>query len=145
LARGEYGGAFQRTEHDPYYWWTPELIRAVVQGYGLPEPHRSGRVFTVTPRKSTHGGPPRRTVDREEIRPHAMAEVWYDLPLNGEWSDLTATFRIEPRDDGSVVVLQEIRVFFEAMTANERRGVDAGRSNLFAFWRHWPAATHRDC
>jgi hypothetical protein len=111
LARGDYAAAFQRTEHDPYYEWTPDLMRSVIHGYGLPEPHPCGTVFSVTSRQSALGGPPRRTVDRDAICPGALAEVWYDLPLNGQWSDLTATFRIEPRDNGSVVVLQEIHVF----------------------------------
>ena len=111
LARGDYGSAFRRTEHDAYYKWTPDLIRAVVQGYGLPEPHHSGMVFAVTPRESAKGGPPQRIVDREHVGPNVVAEVWYDLPLNGEWSDLTCTFRVEPRDDGCVVILQEVHVF----------------------------------
>jgi len=33
LAHGDYEGAFLRTEHDPYYQWTPKLMRSVVQGY----------------------------------------------------------------------------------------------------------------
>ena len=111
LARDDYAGAFRRTEHDPYYQWTPELMRTVVAGYGSPEPHRSGKVFVVTSRESALGGPPQRVVDREAVHPHALAEVWHDLPLNGEWSDLTVTFRVEPRDDGSAVILQEIHVF----------------------------------
>jgi hypothetical protein len=111
LARGDYATAFRRTEHDPYYEWTPDLMLSVVQGYGLPEPHQSGTVFAVTPRASALGGPPQRIVDRDAVPPHSLAEVWYDLPLNGEWSDLTATFRVEPRGDGSAVVLQEIHVF----------------------------------
>ena len=41
LARGDYRAAFDRTRHDPYYAWTPALIEAVINGYGLPEPHRS--------------------------------------------------------------------------------------------------------
>jgi len=28
--------------------WTPELLRAVIEGYGSPEPHPSGRTFHVT-------------------------------------------------------------------------------------------------
>lgn len=111
LARGDYAAAFGRTEHNPYHQWTPELMRSVVQGYGLPEPHRSGVEFKVTPRAAAIGGPPQRVVYRDAIRSEFLAEVWYDLPLNDEWSDLTATFRIEPRREGSVVVLQEIHVF----------------------------------
>ena len=86
-------------------------MRLVVQGYGLPEPHRSGDVFVVTSRASALGGPPQRVVEREIVPPDSLAEVWYDLPLNGRWSDLTATFRVELRTNGSAVVLQEIHVF----------------------------------
>ena len=111
LAKDDYHAAYARTEHDPYFAWTPDLIRTVIQCYGSLEPRRDGGVFTVTARESALGGPPQRIVDRECVCPPAFAEVWYDLPLNGEWSDLTATFRVEPGDGGSTVVLQEIHVF----------------------------------
>lgn len=105
LAGGDYEAAFRRTEHDPYYQWTPDLIRLVVQGYGSPEPYPCGTVFNVTQRATARGGPPQRIVDRDVVRPHSLAEVLYDLPLNGKWSDLTATFRVEQRGEGSAVVL----------------------------------------
>lgn len=111
LQKQDYQAAYARTEHDPYYAWTPELIRAVIQGYGLPEPRRDGKIFLVSDRKKARGTKGRREVDREDVRPPAIAEVWYDLPLNGEWSDLTATFRVERRNNGCVLVLQEIHVF----------------------------------
>lgn len=111
LVRGDYKTAYSRTGHDSYYNWTPDLMREVINGYGLPEPRGDGRVFVVTSRQSAVGGPPQRIVDRDEIQPPAIAEVWYDLPLNGEWSDLTATFRIENREQGCIVILQEIHVF----------------------------------
>ncbi len=111
LASGEYEAAFSKTERDPYYKWTPALIREVFRGYGLPEPHPSEEVFAVTSRKSAVGNPPQQIGDRENVSPPVFAEVWYDLPLNGKWSDLTATFRIENRTKGSVIILQEIHVF----------------------------------
>jgi len=107
LARGDYAAAYRRTKHDPYYEWTPELMQRVVEGYGLPEPHRSGRIFRVTPRASATGGPPERSIDREE----AYTVVWYNIPLNGEWSDLTATLRLEPCDAATDITLEEIHVF----------------------------------
>jgi hypothetical protein len=111
LARGDYETAFARTAHDPYYEWTPDLMRKVVSGYGLPGPHRSGVEFNVTRRQSARGGPPKRRVERKAVCPPAFAEACYDLPLNGEWSDLTTTFRVEPCGERSRVVLQEIHVF----------------------------------
>jgi hypothetical protein len=111
LARGDYQTAYSRTEHDAYYRWTPGLMRAVIEGYGLPEPRRDGNVFHVSQRASARGMIHHRQVARDDMRPPALAEVWYDLPLNGEWSDLTATFRIERRQSGFAIVLQEIHVF----------------------------------
>jgi hypothetical protein len=108
LAAGDYVGAFSLTEHDPYYQWTPELIRSVVEGYGLPEPHPSGEKYAVTDRQFALGGPPTRVVKRMLSK----VEVRYDLPLNGRWSDLTVTFSIENRNNTSLVfILEEIHVF----------------------------------
>jgi hypothetical protein len=111
LARGDYDTAFARTRHDPYYQWTPDLIRRVIAGYGLLERHPSGAVFMVTPRGSAAGHPHYRCVERDARPPGALAVVLHDLPLNGEWSDLTVTFRVEPKDDTFELVLEEIHVF----------------------------------
>jgi len=114
LARGDYTGAFSRTEHDPY------TTSGFPTSYGLSsratdcQNHFAAAGCSLSRRESPHRAARHSTqlpVDREDIRPHALAEVWYNLSLNGEWSDLTATFRVEPRDGGSAVVLQEIHVF----------------------------------
>lgn len=39
-----------------------------------------------------------------------LPTIDYDLPLNGEWSDLTAKFRVIRVDDGYCLGLQDIRV-----------------------------------
>ena len=111
LARGDYDSAFVRTEHDSYFGWTVELLRRVIEGYGLPEPHPTGTVFAVTPRLTATGGPPTRVVDRSPREQDRLPHARYDLPLNGKWSDLTATFRVDARGDHSVLVLEEIHVF----------------------------------
>jgi hypothetical protein len=41
----------------------------------------------------------------------SVGEVWFDLPLDGSWSDLTATFDLQERGGALVLVLQEIHVF----------------------------------
>jgi hypothetical protein len=110
LARGDYESAFSRTGHDRYYGWTPKLMQAVVEGYGHPEPDPRG-AFRVTSRCMAQGRPAQRQVERHNLPRGAIAEVRYDLPLNGEWSDLTATFRVEPRAEGTELVLEEIHVF----------------------------------
>ena len=92
LEKEHYDAAYSMTEHDPYDRWSPKLIRAVVEGYGLPEPHASGRMFRVTSRHSARGAGPRWEISRESASKGVLAQVRYDLPLNGEWSDLTVTF-----------------------------------------------------
>jgi len=109
LAAGDYGAAFARIAHDPYYGWTPDLIARAIASYGFPDPHPRGP-FAVTARAEARGRPHNREVDRDARRP-VVARVWHDLPLNGEWSDLTATFRVEQSADGLEVILEEIHVF----------------------------------
>ncbi len=110
LARGDFAAAFARTKHDPYYGWTPELIERVIAGYGLPEPHPSGARYAVTSRASARGHPHTREVERETSLP-VVARVHHDLPLNGEWSDLTASFRVERGASGMDMFLEEIHVY----------------------------------
>jgi hypothetical protein len=111
LARGDYESAFARTKHDPYYGWTPALIERVIDGYGLPEPHPSGVRYAVTDRAAARGTPRLRHVDREGVRSPVIARVEHDLPLNGEWSDLTASFRVEQTVEGVKIFLEEIHVY----------------------------------
>lgn len=37
-----------------------------------------------------------------------VAEVWYDLPVNGSWSDLAAIFLVKEIDRGLVLALDDI-------------------------------------
>ena len=39
-----------------------------------------------------------------------FGEIWYDLNINGEASDLTATFELKWADDGITVHLNDIHV-----------------------------------
>lgn len=116
LAEEDYASAFALTEHDPYYLWTPSLIRDVIAGYGSPCDRRGPR-HRVTPIEYASGRDnPRQTItwfDRSGDERSQQARVGYvefDLPLDGEWSDLTATFEIQRRGGRLVLVLNEIRV-----------------------------------
>lgn len=40
-----------------------------------------------------------------------IGNIWYDLPLNGYWSDLTASFDVLRYPDYLTLELQEIHVF----------------------------------
>ncbi len=62
----------------------------------------------MTPLEVAVGGPvPRHEVDRDGAD---RGFIWFDLPLNGEWSDLTATFWFMPSDDGTVIALDDLHV-----------------------------------
>lgn len=115
LAREDFEGAYDMTAHDPYYEWTPGLIRKVIEGYGSPEPHSCGphKVTSLVEVKTSASLTPRHEVDRfDSPNPDgAIGEVWFDLPLDGEWSDLTATFGLQPLGGRLVLVLNQIHVF----------------------------------
>ena len=110
LAEEDYESAYKKTSHDPYYEWTPDLIKRVINGYGLPEPHPSGEIFKVTPIKEAKGETPKQEIDRGPYDGNRLGYVYYDLPLNGEWSDLTASFRLEIQGQNLDVILEEIHV-----------------------------------
>ena len=119
LADEKYEQAYKLTDHDDYYKWTPRLIQAVIEGYGLPEPRENGVVFKVTPIETAKGEkPPCHEVNfldtsknDEEKCEMIIGDVWFDLPLSGKWSDLTATFQIRQNLEHTFLVLNEIHVF----------------------------------
>ena len=109
LVLGDYAAAISRTEHDAHYGWTADRLRCVIEGYGLPETHPRGPFRVTDPAHAS--GRKRATVDRQAVPPGAIAVVNYDLPLNGAWSDLTATFRVEPRGEAACLVSEEVHVY----------------------------------
>jgi hypothetical protein len=117
LAADDYAAAYQMTAHDPYWQWTPNLMRNVIAGYGLPEPQPDGVMHHVTPLETAKGGPSPRFVvtkyepPRNEPNGEILGDVCFDLPLDGEWSDLTARFEILFDAEGLKLVLNEITVF----------------------------------
>ena len=113
LSQENYDRAFVLTAHETYYQWTPALLRKTIEGYGLPEPHPKGP-FKVSPIETAAGHiNPRHVVERfsETTENSPIGEIWFDLPLNGNWSDLTATFTIHRWNDGLVIALSEVHVF----------------------------------
>ena len=113
LSEDRFSEAYNLTAHDSYHAWTPDLIRSVVAGYGMPhEPEN--HEYRISKISQTEGGPsPRWEVERwQDAQPGSrVGFIWFDLPLDGEWSDLTATFEIVQDDEHYVLVLQDIHVF----------------------------------
>jgi hypothetical protein len=114
LASQDYQSAFELTDHSAE--WTPDLIRQVIEGYGLPDPKRTHH--RVTPIDQASGGrQPEHEVTRSG-KPFALdggdeliGDVLFDLPLDGSWSDLTATFDIRRSRETLWLVLDQIHVF----------------------------------
>jgi len=103
LSTGDYAGALNMVVHAPH--WTPELLEAVITNWGdasaaSPGPHR------VTPEDDA-AGDPTREVDRFG---NGRIGIWYDLPIDGEWSDLTATFSLVEQGQRVLLKLEDVHV-----------------------------------
>jgi hypothetical protein len=103
----------------PSEQWTPELLGTVIRNYGSVEPREDGRTFSVTaPAVTTEGGDARFEVtwldppltNRLDYAPDLLGHARYDLPLDGAWSDVTATFDILALPDGVALALADVHV-----------------------------------
>lgn len=115
LAEDDYSAAVEFT-HRPHPSgssgdWTPELLRTVIRNYGSVDPWPDGRTFRVTPLDEATGDrQPDHSVDWWDRGAEIVGSAWFDLPLNGEWSDLTATFEIHRIETGLALVLDQVHV-----------------------------------
>ena len=106
LEREDYEAAFAFTDHIPEMRWTPALIRSVIKGYGEARPGQKVTVDGIATDISQ-----RKEVDRWPTNAHGcFGEIWYDLNIDGQASDLTATFALAWADGGVVVKLNDIHV-----------------------------------
>ncbi|QKD02965.1 hypothetical protein EB235_16845 [Mesorhizobium loti R88b] len=115
LAAEDYEGALAMV-HAPD--WTADLLQRTIAGYGHPEP--AERVHKVTPLASARYYPgdepvnnpwPRHKVDRDTLPDgEPYISVWFDMPLDGYWSDVTATFDLDRDGETLVLALQMIHV-----------------------------------
>ncbi len=114
LAQERYEDAFQMLRYHPAEHWSPALIRAVVTNYGFIEPRKDGATFKVTSLKDNPEGEAFHGVEWYGDDPNKPAEYLgvaaFTLPLNGEWSDVTAMFDIVEEGGGLVLELDDIHV-----------------------------------
>lgn len=80
-----------------------------------PEEHTNMEVYRIRPVSDAETQDllsrfPRVSSSDLEPDPNLLARVDYDLPLNGEWSDLTAQFLVYRVDDSLALVLQDLHV-----------------------------------
>jgi hypothetical protein len=114
LAEDRYTDAFELVAAREH--WTPELMKTVISNYGSTEPMWDHSVWHVTPLATalpSHDG----LVGDQDVQRYdretpdgRIGFVWFDLPLNGAWSDLTATFDIHRQGDRLFLELDDIHV-----------------------------------
>jgi hypothetical protein len=106
LEREDYDTAFALTGHIPEMRWTPALVRDVIKSYGEAQPDQRVTLEGVPTDISQ-----RKRVDRRPTNAHGcFGEIWYDLNIDGEASDPTATFALKGADGGVTVHLNDIHV-----------------------------------
>jgi len=119
LAAEDYSGAWGMLLHRPGDVWapTPDVLRSRIANYGSPDPIPGEPVCVVTPIESAAGSPWRRlpSLHREPAgNPHrppdTRGRLDWQLPLNGEWSDLVASFDLVDARGELVFVLAALRV-----------------------------------
>lgn len=88
-------------------------LRRTIAGYGLLDNFEDGH--KLTPLDSARYRPgdepvnnpwPRHEVDRDG----EFIFVWFDLPLDGYWSDLTATFNVDVEGQTLILSLDAVHV-----------------------------------
>lgn len=98
---------------EPNYYgfvWTPKLIKQTVHETFSPDTlfyqhHPEGPIFT-----DPYELKEQQNIEILELCERSGYYFAYDVPLNGEWSDLTAEFEFLKRPKGYAVVLDDLHV-----------------------------------
>jgi hypothetical protein len=118
LAAEDFAGAWEMLLHRAGEVWapTPAALKARIRQCGCEVPI-PGESLRVTPTATAAGERWRRlpalsrTADGDTYRgPAIRGRLDWQLPLNGEWSDLVASFDLLEHDDVLVFVLAALRV-----------------------------------
>ena len=126
LVAEDYAGAFDMLHYVPAHpgksWVnSPELLRAWIVNYGSDEPIPGSSECVVTSPEAARGKPPRGfpyfSRDGDELYPGYRGSLDWPLPLNGEWSDLKASFDLIEQGGKLVPVLVALRVMDKAAEA----------------------------
>ena len=118
LASDNYIEAYNLTSHDPYYGWSPDLLKNIIQEYGSPSEGEGIRCKVSDWRTALPVSSSRyrdinvfeEPIIQEGSSTVVLGEVHYDLPIDTQWSDLTATFKIRQDRDKVTLELNDIHV-----------------------------------
>lgn len=110
LARAEWDAALAMIDEPNSYGirWTQESITALLQDTFGPETRFAAEFGSpVFSDPDSAKGVPHPNFGRLNAGGYRLD---YDVPLNGQFSDLTAQFEFEPRQEGYAAVLQDLHV-----------------------------------
>ncbi len=142
LIEERYTDAYEFLYHEESsHAWAPELIAALIQNYGSPEPLDGNEIFKVTSLEDARVDPPNYMPLRHDVHRYRDYDpegfvwqleggkktklflrdlptlnenlggyIWFDLPLNGYASDLTATLDFRVVNNHFVFELKNIHV-----------------------------------
>lgn len=108
LAASNYQAAAAYLTQEANYPWTAEMLQQIIVEYS--ERARAENPTVTDPHDATGGPSPRHDVRIDSPNPDYIGEIWWDLPISGRWSDLTATFRLKAHQNGAVLILEDLRV-----------------------------------
>ena len=118
LAKEDYSAAHSLTYHPAGDHWNADLLRRVIENYGsVDSGPEEGVTFKVTPLEGEHSDDSD-VAGRLEIEwfrsrgseDNPLGTITCDLPLNGEWSDVSAVFNVLSQPDGLALQLMDVRV-----------------------------------
>lgn len=101
--------------YDESQHWTPDSLLTYIGNYGSWTPMADGSKWRLTSIQTAKvpdgvaGLRPRASLVRYRDEPRG-GTVDLDVPLNGEWSDLTAQFEFGPVPGGTAVSLYDLHV-----------------------------------
>lgn len=113
LAADNFEAGYAMLQHYPNEPWAPDFLRMWISNYGWHDPMKDGSTFRVTSWKTATG---REKHYQDVVRydspaaDHSLGDVHFDLPLNGEWSDLTAIFSFFNHAGFLVLQLDDVHV-----------------------------------
>ena len=101
-------------EYDQSQHWTAESLRTYIENYGSWDPPADGRKWRLTSIQTARVPDGVRSPGRADVIRHRddprRGSVDLDVPLDGEWSDLTAQFEFGPVPSGTAVSLYDLHV-----------------------------------
>jgi hypothetical protein len=118
--------AFTAIAADGQNTWTPEWLEQAVANYRPSEMYPDTQEFAVTPcesAKAINHDPTRKVEWYKPNKSRLAGYVNFDLPLNGQWSDLLAEFEVweggDPQGD-YILALSEIRSWDQFWSEEEQ-------------------------